>query len=421
MFDPEYHEIRKLQSRRPPGVLAGNGGAFGAEASEAKPSCLYSNNSIKHRLTDEDRALLAGKTAEHEQEKLLAVLACTSLLSPYWKRSAFTLYANVSRLISRAPSIGHVGFLTLTHRENITDSRETYRRFRSFNSNFLAPSENYGDWVCVKEPQTKRGKKNGDAGAWHYHILALLKDDIRKDFDYDVYENFLDHRKPGQRVPTGNTYLRSLWHELYQSVEKYGFGPIFSLEPIRSNEEAMARYMGKYISKGLSQRHEDHKGVRLVSYSRGWSRNSMRFAWHSENASEWRRKLNLFAQSVGCTEFYQLTDKLGSGWAYRYAQDIMNIENTLDEKGGVLEPDHQDRVVTRALDRRKEFEASKQRAKDDERFRSWERERTYQRARKKAKEEARRVVHLAIEEKRLEIEDMRRFRLKYKDYPPAPF
>jgi hypothetical protein len=267
--------------------------------------CLYSNNGIENATRGEQ-----GKTG---QEKVEAISALTSLLSPYHKKAAQTLFLNVQRLITKeASSVNHVGFLTLTFPDNVTDHKEAHERFRSFRTNYLSKHPSFGSWVHVKERQKR--------GAWHYHIIVVLKGDIRSGVNWDELSRGV--------YRSANPYLKSLWQDLRENLQKYGFGRS-ELLPIRSNEEAMARYIGKYISKHMGSRTDSDKGVRLVNYSRDWVRNSVRFAWNTDNAHEWRRKLSLFAGYIGCSEFYQISEKLGSGWAYKYIDYIMDIDSIL--------------------------------------------------------------------------------------------
>lgn len=228
-----------------------------------------------------------------------------------------------------------MGFLTITFPDNVTDHKEAYRRFRSFNSNYFAKHESFGEWVHVKERQKR--------GAWHYHMIVVLKGDIRSGVNWE------ELAKGNYR--SANPFLRSLWKDLRENLENYGLGRS-ELLPIRSNEEAMARYVGKYISKHMDQREEDDKGVRLVNYSRGWSgRNSVNFAWNTHGSHEWRRKLEKFAKSLGCEEIYQLSEKLGPGWAWKYLDDIMAIDNTLFERGIYCHHENRENIVP-------EFESS---------------------------------------------------------------
>ena len=247
-------------------------------------------------------------TETTESEKTDAILGLTSLLTPYHKKAAQTLHVNVERLILEAPSLGHVGFLTLTFKDNVTDNSEASRRFKSLNSHFLATDPRFGIKIVVKEPQKR--------GAWHYHVLVHLSEDIRTGFDFAAMEN--------QDYSSASPYLRKLWKDIREACEAYGFGRS-ELLPVKSNAQAMGYYLGKYISKGIGQRNDEQKGVRLVNYSKGWTRNSPKFAWNTQNAALWRSKLSLFAKIHGCQEFYQLSDKLGPNWAYRYLEDIINI------------------------------------------------------------------------------------------------
>lgn len=320
------HTTEKIKGYRvnPASVLPSpNGdvrGLGGPERSEGLPSCLYSNNSIENPQTTEKS--LTETTA-----------ALTTVLSPYHKKQAQTLFLNVERLLKvEAESTNHVGFLTLTFAENITDHKEAYRRFRSFNTNYLSKHPIFGEWVNTKERQKR--------GAWHYHLVIALTEDIKTGFDFDKYDEWLQGPRKLNTFPTGNKALHSLWADLRENLEKYGLGKIFSLEPVRSNAEAMARYIGKYISKHLGNRSKDDTGVRLVNYSRNWIKNSVRCSWHNDNAKLWREKLRLFAYTQGCSDFYQLAEKLGPNWAYKYQEDIVNIyKHITDFPQNIKEPE----------------------------------------------------------------------------------
>ena len=145
----------------------------GLSGSAALP-CLYSNNSIETpSLTSlEDRSDV--------------ICSLTGLLTPYQKKQAQTLAADIQRLVAMADDIGQIGLLTLTFPDNVTDHEEAYSRFRSLNSNFLKAHPDIIHWICVKERQKR--------GAWHYHLVVLLRGDIRTGFDFDLYEKWLETR-----------------------------------------------------------------------------------------------------------------------------------------------------------------------------------------------------------------------------------
>jgi len=280
------------------------GGAWRREGES--PPCLFSNNSTESEFLSEPACQNPLQSSEFNK------------LSGYHKRQAQTLYENVDRLATKvAPSVNHLAFLTLTFQENITDFKEAYRRFRSFNSHFLAPHSDFQEWVNVKEQQVR--------GAWHYHMVIHVTPDILTGFDFDLYDKWLDGPRTPGSFPTGNSELRRLWHELSEALEKYGFGRIFTLEPIK-NVDAIGRYVGKYISKHIGQRNQESKGARLINYSRNWKiKASVNRAWNNENAQLWRKKLKAFAAMHGCNSMYQLNEKLGHRWAYRYQNEIMDM------------------------------------------------------------------------------------------------
>lgn len=249
---------------------------------------------------------------DSQEARIEVITALVDFLTPYHKKQAETLFLNVSRLIAAAPTIDHVGFLTLTFPDNVTDSKEALSRFRSMNTNFFSSWPEIREWICVKEVQSR--------GAWHYHLLAIFAQDIRTGLDFDQVAQ-------GQ-YSSASSYLRSLWATLRDRLPAYGFGRS-ELLPIKSNAEGMARYIGKYVGKlfGWGQRPEKLRGVRLVSYSQGWVKNSPKFQWHTDGAKEWRRKLRVFANMNHCEDFYDLTKKLGPAWAYNYATTIRDIDD----------------------------------------------------------------------------------------------
>lgn len=263
------------------------------ERSESLP-CLYSNNCIEE----------APEKLRKEQ-----ILALCGILAPYQKRQAHALFLNVERLIDEAPTLGHVGFFTLTTKDNVTDKAEFSRRWHSMLTNYWSQSPNFGKWLGVYEQQKR--------GAWHLHILVILPYDIRTGANLEEFAK--------GRYRTASPYLRSVWRELRGKCSAYGFGR-HELLPIKSNAEGMARYVGKYISKHIGQREEVAKGKRLVTASQSWTRNSSNFAWNTPGAKEWRRKVALFAAVLGIEGPAGLYFRLGPNWAYRHLETIYNVD-----------------------------------------------------------------------------------------------
>lgn len=272
-------------------------GAPGWEERSDSLPCLYSNNCIEE----------APEKLRKEQ-----ILALCGILAPYQKRQAHTLFSNVERLINQAPSVGHVGFFTLTTKDNVTDKAEFSRRWHSMLSNYWSQSPHFGHWLGTYEQQKR--------GAWHLHVLVVLPYDIRTGVDFDEFAK--------GRYKSASPYLRSVWRDLRGACIRYNFGR-HELLPIKSNAEGMARYVGKYISKHIGQREEAAKGKRLISSSQGWLKNSSNFAWNTEGSKEWRRKVALFAGALGIQGPAGLYFKLGPNWAWKHLDTIYNIDELL--------------------------------------------------------------------------------------------
>jgi len=273
--------------------------AAGCPRERSDLPCLYSNNSIEQV-----------ESSPPDAHKLEQIKALAGILKPYYKKAAHILYANTDRLISQAKSVNHVGFLTLTFPDNVIEAKEAYKRFRSFNTNYLKPNPDYGEWISAKERQKR--------GSWHYHLLIQTAHDIRTGINFKELAQ--------GNYSSANASLKALWKSNREALPKYGLGRS-ELLPIRTNQEAMARYLGKYISKHIGCRTAQDSGVRLVNYSRNWSKNSIRFSWNTDNAKEWRRKVALFAKLSHCEDTSALSQKWGKNWAYNCIDMIMGIDH----------------------------------------------------------------------------------------------
>lgn len=77
----------------------------------------------------------------------------------------------IKRIINSNPDLSK--FYTLTFKENILDVEKANKYFTKF---IMKMNYHYGNfkYISVIEFQTKRGKKNKDDGAVHYHFLCNL-------------------------------------------------------------------------------------------------------------------------------------------------------------------------------------------------------------------------------------------------------
>ena len=263
-----------------------------------------------------------------------------SKLSPYHRKQAFCLSDNCKRFIQKV-GITHVGFLTLTFPENITDHKEASRHYNSLNTHFL--KKFFGPRMLARERQSR--------GAWHYHILVDCRCDIRTGFDFDAYvlqaqirsesyKNKIPYAKyrhlidpfEKQYIKSACPALRKLWKILNERLPAYGFGRP-ELLPLRKEAEAVGLYIGKYISKHIHGREEKDKGVRLVSYSADFPKSSPKLQFLSDGSASFRKNLETFCIRCGFSEdpdeaFERLKIVFGSQWAF-HLEPYINAADSL--------------------------------------------------------------------------------------------
>lgn len=256
----------------------------GAERGEAAPAlalpCLSSNNCTK-------------------DEKI-------NILTGAHKRTAFMVAFEIECLVKEF-GIEHIGFLTFTFKDHVTDLREAQKRFRSLRAH-----------VIVKRYQRAIGVWERHAsGRIHFHLVVVLDKDIRSGADFAAFKR-KDYR-------SANSALRAEWAFWRETCPKYRFGR-HELMPVKSNAEAIARYVGKYISKHVTQRLPEDKGarvVRFIGYKPGMRRACCRFSWNTDNGWLWRHKTAMFAGRHGLTDIEQMKKFFGSRWAYRLQKRII--------------------------------------------------------------------------------------------------
>lgn len=257
-----------------------------AERGEAAPAtalpCLSSNNCTKK-----------------ENDKL-------NILTGAHKRTAFMVAFEIQCLVNEF-GIERIGFFTLTFKDNITDLQEAQKRFRSLRAH-----------VIVKRYQRAIGVWERHAsGRIHFHLVVVLDKDIRSGADFTAFKR-KDYR-------SANSALRAEWAFWRETCPKYRFGR-HELMPVKSNAEGISRYVGKYISKHVTQRRAEDKGarvVRFIGYKPGMRRACCRFSWNTDNAWLWRHKTAMFAARHGLKDIGQMKKFFGSRWAYRLQKRII--------------------------------------------------------------------------------------------------
>jgi len=217
--------------------------------------------------------------------------------------------------------VERVGFLTLTVGDMVNGrfqkvhSRDDAER--RFNSILNRIRERYKCGVIV----TERHKD----GAVHYHLVVLLAEDVKTGFDFAAVKR-RDYR-------SASDYLRAEWAWWRENQSKYGFGR-HELTPVKSNGEAIGRYVGKYLGKSWDARKEEDKGRRNVRYFGRWSSTgakcgppmSCRFGAMTEKAQAWRaclKQVQLATRYHGVELNEQnIKEFNGPRWAWRITKQL---------------------------------------------------------------------------------------------------
>jgi len=246
-------------------------------------------------------------------------------LSPYQKKSRHRLIQVIEWMV-RKYGINHVGLLTLTFgvpgsgrgsketrelREQAKDLEFVQKRWHSFNTNIIA--KRYPDWACVLETHKD--------GVWHLHVVVVTKLDNRTGTDVETLTNYElpAWKRKGKHLR--NEALAAEWRTLRETACKYRFGRV-ELMPIRKTGEALARYLGGYLTKSFKLLTGGRKS-RLVRFSRGISKQfTMVYSiWDLSNLI-YRTRLKIAAYMLNFREIDDFADYFGPRWHY-YLGDII--------------------------------------------------------------------------------------------------
>lgn len=250
------------------------------------------------------------------------------LLTPYHAKVSYSLKHNIDAFFARHP-LERCAFLTLTFPENVS-SREAARRFRNLKEGVLR--DHFDGWIGVIE-RTARNRI-------HFHLLVAARFDVRTGFDFDAYlgaqtlasqRNYgPEHRRLTKAYSgTAPVALRDLWALFREKCPNYGFGR-HECVPIRANGEAVAFYVGKYVSKHVGQRRPDDIRAKTIFLSQECRRNTTRLAWHSPGATLWRKALASVAHRLHVETYEMLPAFFGPRWAYKLTQAIALEASHLD-------------------------------------------------------------------------------------------
>ena len=217
------------------------------------------------------------------------------LLASKKKKSLFALQTNIDALCQRY-GINKIGFLTLTFSDDVQCHKEATKRFNSLATNVL--KRKYKAWIRISERQK--------SGRWHFHLVVVCNDDIRRGLRFDELKN--------RDYSSANSFLRCEWRFWRKTSKKYNFGRT-ELLPVRTDSQRIAAYLAKYLTKSI--RTSADKNARLVSYSSRVLRVcTQNFSWF-RGGQQWRKACELFFL------FHKMpTDRY---WAYKYSDEIRQM------------------------------------------------------------------------------------------------
>jgi len=253
-------------------------------------------------------------------------------LQPRHAKVAFALSHNVKRFFMNHP-FEHCGFLTLTFADDVS-AQEAARRFKNLKDGLLR--DHFEGWLGVTE-RTLRGRI-------HFHLLLACRSDIRTGFDF---ESLLQARQLAASRSYGSAHrtatkayslsacpaLRHIWALLRRKAPAYGFGRC-ELTPLRTNAEAVAHYIGKYIAKHVGQKRADDNRAKTVFCSAEDRATTTLFAWHSPGARLWRKALANIAQRLGCESMEHLRNAYGPRWAFILGEAVLHETACLRDAAG---------------------------------------------------------------------------------------
>ena len=289
------------------GEASANGGEVALNLGEAPLPCLLINNSITGSC--EDKAAVG------------SVVPVVPAPVPSWVRKAgFIVKTNIHAMCEKY-GINSIGFLTLTFADDVQCHKEACKRFNSLATNVL--NVRYSQWVRVSERQK--------SGRWHFHLVVVSKQDIRRGVDFAAIAK--------RDYKSASPALRSEWFFWRTTAKRYGFGRS-ELLPVKKTGEALASYVAKYISKGFSYRRQDDKGARLVSYSKNARVCGSRLSFVGGRSHEWRLRCKLFLDNLYFRHYQQtiaggqlplepftyedMPSLFGTRWAWRLRDKILS-------------------------------------------------------------------------------------------------
>jgi hypothetical protein len=214
----------------------------------------------------------------------------------------------------------HLGFLTLTFKENLKCHKESQKRWNNLNR-LISREGKFEVLVKVKEYQKR--------GAIHYHMLIKSHKPIRGKIDWDIYEqmgkatDLKEKRRLGKELAkTAEPHLVELWGWLRKKCKSTGFGRS-EVMPIKKAEHTK-NYMGKYLEKDMENNKGSALGMRMITYGQKNTKvANTQFSWVNGKSSAFRLRLKQFAEARGIKDQEEMAEIFGKSWSYHLYKHVL--------------------------------------------------------------------------------------------------
>ena len=168
------------------------------------------------------------------------------------QKSLYRTFRNARGLINaNVTDTKNVRWITLTYKDNMTDTKQLYEDFKLFNMRFqdFCKKNKYGkpEYIVMMEPQGR--------GAWHCHLLYIFSDIapfIKNDKLAAIWGHGFVKIKKLDNVDNVGAYLTAYLGDMeVDACIKENISPIGHIKTVESEEiDADGKKMKKYFVKG---------------------------------------------------------------------------------------------------------------------------------------------------------------------------
>jgi len=208
--------------------------------------------------------------------------------------------ADVSASIRRRLDVArnHVAEFTITIPHYASETPEAARRrftaaWNDFNRRFLKErfAAFFGEYVRVFEPHKD--------GVLHCHCIIECRKSLRRADGAP----FRWRQAFGRSLVDGRTvapWVCDVWRAFRDGdVERVGIGRVHTLQPIRKGVSEFAKYISKYVSKGLGARPMFMRGLRAVAYSETFLGGVRAMPYEADKS----RRIEYFSKKHNCKKW----------------------------------------------------------------------------------------------------------------------